>query len=461
MQEQAQRATRGEARCFPVLWGTEVKKKQFHINLFIYSRGHHEAAWRHPKSSRKALTDVQYYIDCTQKAEAACFDSIFIADTLAAPQDVNSASRIWLEPLTTLGSLAVATNRIGLIATATTTYVEPFNLARQLASLDHASNGRVGWNIVPTFSIPASRNFNHSSRPTHSQRYDIGEEFVNVANALWDSWSDDAIVDDPATGIFARKDRIRPINHEGPHFQVAGPLNLPRCPQGRPVLVQAGSSERGIDFAAKYAEAVFTAQLDKASARSFYRSLKEHVATVGRPMDQVLILPGFSPMIGSTEAEAKRMERDLNELGDPEIGRMKLSDRFDGQDFSHVPLDQPLSVQDFPDPSLNEGTRSRVELILQYVREERPTLRQLLGRLAGARGHFGMAGTPEQVADAMEDWVDSGAADGFNLMPPVLPFMLDVFIEEVVPILRRRGRFRSEYAGTMLRDHYGLSRPSA
>lgn len=439
----------------------DVVKKQFHINLFIYSRGHHEASWRHPQSSPRSLTDIQLYVECARKAEAACFDSIFLADTLAAPQDLNSASRIWLEPLTTLGALAVTTNRIGLIATASTSYTEPFNLARQLASLDHASNGRIGWNIVTTFSIPASRNFGSSNRASHAERYNKGEEFVEVVNALWDSWSDDAIVDDRISGTYARPDRIRPINHEGANFQVAGPLNLPRCPQGRPVLVQAGSSDRGMDFAARHAEAIFTAHLDKASAALFYRDLKSRVAAIGRCPDQVLVLPGLSPMIASTEAEAKRMEMELNELGDPEVGRIKLSDRFDGHDFTHLPLDRPLSTEDFPDPARNEGTRSRVELILRFVREAKPTLRQLLGRLAGARGHFVMAGTPEQVADVMEDWVDGGAADGFNLMPPLLPLMLDRFAEEVVPILRRRGRFRSAYDGVTLRDHYGLQRPSA
>lgn len=436
-------------------------KKKFHINLFIYSRGHHEASWRHPASTPHALTDVQYYIECAQKAEAACFDSIFLADTLASPKDLNSASRIWLEPLTTLGALAATTKRIGLIATASTTYTEPFNLARQLASLDHASGGRVGWNIVTTFSIAASRNFSNSFRPSHADRYDKGEEFVEVAKALWDSWADDAVADDRANGLYAHVDRIREINHDGPHFQVAGPLNLPRCPQGRPVLVQAGSSDTGKDFAARHAEAVFTAHADKASAQSFYSDLKSRVTATGRPADQVLILPGISPMIASTEAEAKRMERELNELSDPEIGRIKLTDRFDGQDLSHLPLDRPLAPEDFPDAALNDGTRSRVELILRIVRSERPTLRQLLGKLAGARGHHVMAGTPEQVADVMEDWVDTGAADGFNLMPPILPLMLDTFTDEVVPILQRRGRFRKEYEGVTLRDHYGLSRPYA
>lgn len=435
-------------------------KKQIHINLFIYSRGHHEASWRHPQSTRYALTDIEYYVECAQKAEAACFDSIFLADTLAAPQDINSASRIWLEPLTTLGSLAVTTRRIGLIATATTTYVEPFNLARQLASLDHASKGRVGWNIVTTFSLAASRNFGSSARPTHAERYVIGDEFVEVCKGLWDSWADGAVVDDRAAGIYARKELIHAIDHAGPHFQVAGPLNIPRCPQGRPVLVQAGSSDTGMDFAAKHAEAVFTAHLNKSTAQSFYADLKKRVSAAGRPTDQCLILPGLSPMIAGTEGEAKRMERELNELTPTEVGLIKLSDRFDGYDFSHLPLERPLSPEDFPDPTQNQASRGRVELIVRAVREERLTMRQLLGRLAGARGHHVMAGTPEQVADVMEDWIDSGAADGFNLMPPLLPLMLDVFTSEVVPILRRRGRFRSEYQGATLRDHYGLARPA-
>lgn len=435
-------------------------KRQIHVNLFIYSRGHHEASWRHPLATPHSLTDIEYYIECARKAEAACFDSIFLADTLSAPNDLNSASRIWLEPLTTLGALSVTTCRIGLIATASTTYTEPFNLARQLASLDHASKGRVGWNIVTTFSAAASRNFGSAARPTHAERYDMGDEFVEVCKRLWDSWSDDAIVDDRARGIYARQEAIRPIAHAGRHFQVAGPLNIPRGPQGRPVLVQAGSSDAGMDFAARHAEAVFTAHLHKASARAFYADLKARTNAAGRAADQCLVLPGLSPMIAGTEAEAKRLERELNELSPPEIGLMKLSDRFDGHDFSYIPLDRPLSPEDFPDPGQNQASRGRVELIVRAVREDRLTMRQLLGRLAGARGHHVMAGTPEQVADVMEDWIDSGAADGFNLMPPLLPVMLDAFTTEVVPILRRRGRFRREYHGRTLRDHYGLQRPA-
>jgi alkanesulfonate monooxygenase SsuD/methylene tetrahydromethanopterin reductase-like flavin-dependent oxidoreductase (luciferase family) len=225
--------------------------------------------------------------------------------------------------------------------------------------------------------------------------------------------------------------------------------------------VQAGSSDTGRDFAARHAEAVFTAHLEKTTAQAFYQDLKSRAQSYGRRADDILVLPGLSAMIASTEAEAKRMERELNELTDPEIGRKRLSARFDGQDLSHLELDRVLSPSDLPDPARNEGSRSRTELIVGAVRRERLTLRQLLGKLAGARGHFVMAGTPDQVADLMIDWVDNGAADGFNVMPPLLPAQFEVFAAEVVPILVRRGRFRTEYRGTTLREHYGLSRPQA
>src|SRR5690606_19027949 len=296
---------------------------------------------------------------------------------------------------------------------------------------------------------------------THAERYVRGEEFMTVVKALWDSWAEDAVLDDRAGGIYAKADRIRPIAHRGDYYQVNGPLNLPRCPQGRPVLVQAGSSDTGRRFAARHAEAVFTAHMEKATAQAFYKDLKALVEAEGRRPDQALILPGLSPMIASTEAEAQRLARELNELADPEVGRKRLSGRFGGHDFSHLPLDRPLSPEDFPDPSSVEAARSRTEVILGLVRREKPTLRQLLASLAGARGHFTMAGTPEQVADLIEDWFTDGAADGFNIMPPVLPQMLDVFVDEVVPLLQRRGLFRTAYEDETLRSHYGLDRPAS
>ena len=436
-------------------------KRQLHLNLFIHSRGHHEASWRHPASSPLALTDIRYYQDLAQRAEAAKFDSIFIADQLALGEDVAQAPRIWLEPVTTLAALAVATNRIGLIATASTTYTEPFNLARQFASVDHISNGRAAWNIVTSWLATAARNFGGTDQVSHADRYARGEEFMTVVKALWDSWAADAVVDDRFSGHYARPDRIRPIDHRGDFYRVAGPLNMPRCPQGRPVLVQAGSSDTGRRFAARYADAVFTAHVAKATAQEFYADLKALAAVEGRPPDQVLILPGLSPMIAATEAEARRLAREVDDLCDPEVGRKRLSNRFGGHDFSRLPLDQPLSPEDFPDPGSVEAARSRTEVILNLVRRNHPTLRQLLGYLAGARGHFTMAGTPEQVAELIEDWFTDGAADGFNIMPPLLPAQLDVFSAEVIPLLRRHGLFRTEYAGKTLREHYGLAWPKS
>ena len=432
---------------------------RLHLNLFIHSRGHHEAAWRHPAASPRALTDIRYYTDLAKTAEAGCFDSIFLADTLAAGDDIASAPRIWLEPLTALAALAGVTTRIGLIATCSTTYTEPFNLARQFASLDHITGGRVGWNIVTTWLVAASGNFGGEGQLSHAERYERAEEYMRVVTALWDSWSDDAVLDDRERGIYARPGSIRPIDHHGPHYQVTGPLNVPRGPQGRPVFVQAGSSETGRRFAARHAEAVFTAQMEKATARDFHADLKQLAIAEGRDPGQVLILPGLSPVIGATETEAHRIARELNDLSDPEVGRKRLSGRFGGHDFSHLPLDKSLSPEDFPDPATVEAARSRTEVIIGLVRREKPTLRQLLGYMAGARGHFVTAGAPEQIADLMQDWFRDGACDGFNLMPPVLPAMLDVFVAEVVPLLRKRGLFRNEYAGETLREHYGLARP--
>ena len=433
--------------------------RQLHLNLFIHGRGHHEAAWRHPAASPLALTDIRYYTDLARKAEAGLFDSVFLADTLAVGEDVARAPRTWLEPITVLAALAGATSRIGLIATCSTTYTEPFNLARQFASLDHMSGGRVGWNIVTTWLAAAAGNYGSQDPLSHAERYERAEEYLRVVTGLWDSWTDDAVLDDRASGQYARAGGIRAVQHVGAHYQVTGPLNLPRCPQGRPVFVQAGSSETGRRFAARHAEAVFTAQMEKATAKAFYADLKALVADEGRAPQQVLILPGLSPVIGSTEAEAQRLARELNELSDPEVGRKRLSGRFGGHDFSHLKLDEPLTTEDFPDPGSVEAARSRTEVIIGLVRREKPTLRQLLGYLAGARGHFVTAGTPEQIADLIEDWFRDGAADGFNLMPPVLPFMLDVFVAEVVPLLQRRGLFRTDYVGGTLRAHYGLARP--
>src|SRR5499433_300715 len=326
-------------------------KRHMHLNLFIHSRGHHEASWRHPAASPLSLSDIRYYQALAQQAEVGLFDSIFLADQLALGDDIAHGPRTALEPITVLAALAVSTNHIGLIATASTTYTEPFNLARQFASLDHISRGRIGWNIVTSWLAPAARNYGGIGQMSHAERYARAEEFLTVVKGLWDSWAADAELDDRASGHYANPARIRPINHEGAYYRVAGPLNLPRGPQGRPVLVQAGSSDTGRDFAARHAEAIFTAHMEKTSAQEFYADLKRLAAEEGRNPAQVLILPGLSPMIASTETEAQRLVRELGELSDPEVGRKRLSGRFGGHDFSRLPLDRPLTPEDFPAPN--------------------------------------------------------------------------------------------------------------
>ena len=408
-----------------------------------------------------ALDRHPLYQDLAQRAKTALFGSLFLADQLALGGDVAQAPRTWLEPITVLAAVATATSRVGLIATASTTYTEPFNLARQFASIDHISNGRAAWNIVTSWLATAAENYGGAGQVSHADRYARGEEFMEVVKALWDSWAADAVVDDRTGGIYARADRIRAINHRGDFYHVAGPLNLPRCPQGRPVLVQAGSSDTGRRFAARHADAVFTAHVAKARAQEFYADLKRLAAAEGRLPEHILILPGLSPMIAATEAEAQRLAREVNDLTDPEVGRKRLSGRFGGHDFSHLPLDRPLVPEDFPDPGLVQAARSRTEVIVSLVRRDKPTLRQLLGYLAGARGHYVTAGTPNQIADFIEDWFEDGAADGFNIMPPLLPAQLDVFSAEVIPILQQRRLFRTEYEGSMLREHYGLPSPKS
>jgi len=434
--------------------------RQLHINLFVQSRGHHEGSWRHPKATPKALTDISYLQEMAQLAERGKLDSIFLADQLNVTQDATRAPRNWLEPITVLPAIAAVTERIGLIATASSTYSEPFNLARQFASIDHISGGRAAWNIVTSWSAAAASNFGDDNQISHADRYVRAEEYIQVVKALWSSWDEGAIVDNRATGEYIREGSFRPINHKGTLYSVAGPLNAPRGPQGRPVLVQAGSSDTGKAFAARHAEAVFTAHLELKTAKDFYSDLKSRASEFGRDPKHVIILPGLSPMIGSTESEARQFSEELDALTDPEVGRKRLSARFGGYDFSHLPLDVPLRPEDLPDPETVEAARSRAETIVGFVKREQATLRQLLAKLAGARGHFTFAGTPNQVADLMQTWVEAKAADGFNLMPPVLPWMAEIFIDEVLPILRKRGLFREDYSGSTLRDHLGLPKPN-
>ncbi|GAA2434109.1 LLM class flavin-dependent oxidoreductase [Streptomyces macrosporus] len=433
--------------------------RQLHLNLFVYPGGHHEAAWRYHGSDVERILDIGYYQDLARRAEAAAFDGVFFADGPALPDNVRYAGRFRLEPFTWLSAIAAATERIGLIATASTTYFEPYNLARLFASLDHLSRGRAGWNIVTTGAPQAAANFGLDAHPAHAERYERAGEFLDVVTRLWDSWEDEALVADQKTGVFADTDRIHTIDHEGPRLKVRGPLNTPRTPQGRPVYVQAGSSEDGRAFAARYAEAVFTAHQTLASGQAFYADLKARVAAAGRDPGQVLILPGISPFIGSTEAEARALHEEFNELIQPAYSLQQLH-RVLGLELDEEALDGPVP-RELVDTGGERGNGSRFQVVLDIIDRERPTVRQLLHRLAGARGHRVVVGTPEQIADQLQEWFVSGAADGFNVMPPWLTGGFDLFADHVVPILRDRGLFRTEYTGTTLRDHYGLPRPDS
>ena len=430
--------------------------RQLHLNLFLMTRGHHEGAWRHPGANPKALTDLQLYVDAARSAEAAKFDAVFLADGLVGPDSGQMASSGQLEPLLLLAALAQHTERIGLIGTASTTYSLPYTLARQFATLDHLSKGRAGWNIVTSWLPRAGENYGLQENVEHAERYRIAEEFVAAVDALWRSFPGAAVVDDAASGQYLDIGQVRPVNYAGTHVRTRGPLNVPGSPQGRPVLVQAGQSETGRAFAAQWAEAIFTAHGSKESAQGFYADIKGQAKSLGRSAEGIVILPGISAAIGSTEYEARQVWEELDSLTSIDVGLGRLSARFGGHDFSGLPLDRRLTRDDFPDPAQVEASRSRAMGYVETTLRDGLTLRQLLKRLAGARGHLAIAGTPEQVADTIEDWFRTGAADGFNVMPPVITQQLELFASEVVPILRKRGLFRSDYQSSTLRGHFGL-----
>ena len=433
-------------------------RRHLHLNAFLMSVGHHEAAWRLPESDPNANIDIEHYKNLARIAERGKLDSVFLADSPVQMGDPGRRPGGRLEPTILLTALAGATSHIGLIATASTTYNEPYNLARRFASLDHVSGGRAGWNIVTTAGVEAAQNFGLDELPAHQHRYERAAEFVEVSRKLWDSWDDNAIVADKDRGVHAESDRVHVINHEGRHFKVRGPLNVPRSPQGYPLLVQAGSSEDGKDFAARYAEAVFTAQQTLDEGKAFYADLKDRAARFGRDPDQVVILPGIVPVIGETEAEARELDAELDRLIVADYAKAQLANRFKLSP-DELDLDRELP-ENLPTEDEIEGAKSRFTLIVNLARREKLTVRQLIGRLGGGRGHRTFAGTAIQVADTIQHWFDHGAADGFNIMPAVLPSGLESFVDKVVPILQERGLFRTEYTGTTLRENYGLPRPA-
>lgn len=433
--------------------------RRLHLNVNILHSGFVPSAWRLPEADPYAFADVRHYVRVARIAEAAKLDAVFLADNASIADQIDFRPITALEPTVLLASIAAATTHIGVIGTASTSYNEPYNIARRFATLDHVSAGRAGWNIVTTADAGSAQNFGLDAVPDHGRRYARASEFADVVKALWDSWADDAFVGDKASGVFADVSRIQPIAHRGEFFQVQGPLNLPRTPQGRPVLIQAGASADGRELAARHAEAVFSASQSFEESLAYGRELKSRAAALGRGPDAVKVLAGLTTVIAGTEAEALRRRDELVALIPWRYSLKRLAGTL-GISADRLQLDRRLP-DDLPLPAQGQGNHTFFLATLAHARRHGSTVRQLIHELAGGGGHRVIVGTPEQVADDIERWFRGGAADGFNLMPDALPDGLEAFTEGVVPILQRRGLFRTEYQGTTLRDHLGLARPAA
>jgi FMN-dependent oxidoreductase (nitrilotriacetate monooxygenase family) len=431
---------------------SDLQRRQMRLGVFVQTPGHHVAGWRHPDAVAGGPNlELMKHIAAT--AERGKFDMFFLGDGFATGYGEHPSTIGKFEPISLLSALAMSTSRMGLAATASTTYAEPYHVARSFASLDHLSGGRAGWNVVTTAYAKSGAVFGRQ-HPPHAERYAMAEEFVEACRLLWDSWDDDAFIADKATGRFVRPGSLQVPDFKGKYFAVEGGLNVPRPPQGHPVLIQAGSSGPGQALAARIADVVFTAQNDRTEAQAFYKGLKAQLVQYGRPADSALVMPGVFPVIGRTEAEAQAIFAELNRNIDTAQAFTVLSDRL-GTDMSVYPLDGPVPA--LPE---TEHLKSRAALLLEMARREKLSLRQLFHRVAAARGHLLLIGNPAQIADVLDSWFRSGAADGFNVMPPFFPGQFDAFVDGVVPVLQERGLFRATYEGSTLREHLGLQRPA-
>lgn len=434
------------------------RNEQLHLGAFIYYSGHHHAGWRHPDSGVEGMFDYQFYKKLALTAERGKFDMMFFADLLYV-KGVEEAASGMLDPMTLLPALSSVTEKLGLAATVSTTYNEPYNVARKFASLDFISGGRAGWNIVTSQLDIEAHNYGKPEHPEHGLRYEMAREFVDVTTRLWDSWEDDALILDRDKGQFADGSKVKTVDYKGKWFSTNGTLNVPRSPQGYPVLIQAGSSEPGQNFAAQYGEVIFTAQQSLNAAKAFYESVHSKLADYGRKSDSLKIMPGLSPIIAATEEEAWRKHKELQDLI-PENAAVGALSYFLNYDFSGFPVDQPLP-EDIPDPvAASNGMKSRVQLFMDMAYKDKLSILELGRKILGARGHLQFVGTPEQLADLMQTWFEEYGCDGFNIMPPILPSGLDDFVDLVIPLLQERGLFRSDYTGSTLREHLGLVRPS-
>ncbi len=431
--------------------------RTLHLNVNLLHSGVYPSAWRLPESRPDAFLDIDHFIRVARIAERGKLDAIFLADTPAINDRIDYRPFNALEPTVVLAAVAAATSHVGLVATASTTYNEPYNLARRFGSLDLVSRGRAGWNVVTTADAAAGRNFGFAGASEHGARYARAREFTDLVHALWDSWEDDAFVGDKASGRFIDTAKVHAVDHRGAHYTVAGPLTVPRSAQGRPVTFQAGGSEDGRELAAATADAVFSLAQTIEDGAAYARDLRTRAVRYGRSPDALVILPGLATVIGSTEAEAQRRQDELWDLVPVEYSLARLAGTL-RIDPARLDLDKPL-----PDPLPLPPDANHTMFLgtVALARRDKLTVRQLLRALGGGVGHRIVVGTPEAIADDIEAWFRAGAADGFNLMPDVLPEGLETFVDAVVPILQRRGLFRQDYAGATLRDHLGLARPAS
>ncbi|MEN0077049.1 MAG: LLM class flavin-dependent oxidoreductase [Paracraurococcus sp.] len=423
-----------------------------HLGVFVLGTGNHVAGWRMPGAadSFQSLPVIQ---QIARTAERGLFDLLFLGDGLSADPNAHPSFTARFEPITMLAALAATTTHIGLGATASTTYADPYTVARWFASLDHLSGGRAAWNAVTTSGGKAAGNFGRQ-HPPHAQRYEVAEEFIDVVRGLWDCWEDDAILADRATGQYIDPAKVHKLHHKGRFFEVEGPLNIGRCPQGQPVILQAGASEPGQEMAARSADVVFSVVQDLEESRAAYAALKARLPRHGRRPEEVAVLPGVMPVLGRTQDEALETLNHLQSFVTSTNSLAMLSNRL-GQDMSAYPMDGP--VPDLPLPDTSHGF---ARTMLAKARREGMTLRDLYNLTAAARGHWVVCGTPSSIADTLEEWFLGGAADGFNILPPFFPGSFDDFVDLVVPELQRRGLYRRAYSGRTLRDHLGLSKPA-
>jgi FMN-dependent oxidoreductase (nitrilotriacetate monooxygenase family) len=440
------------------------QRKQLKLGAYL-SPGGHQAGWRHPDAEPNALMDFELMSRLAQTAERGKMDAVFFPDSAgmagSTSLDEGNLSRtrrgrcVYIEPATLLAGLAARTSHIGLIATMTTTYNEPFHVARRFASIDHISGGRAGWNLVTSQIEDESWNFGREKHADHSARYDRAAEFYGVVAGLWDSWDDDAFVLDKDNGVYFDAAKLHLLRHTGRHFNVRGPLNITRSPQGRPVVAQAGSSDAGRDLAARTADLVFTAQLSLGDAQDFYADVKARAARYGRAPDAIKILPGLTTIVGRTQAEADEKFAWLASMLPDDIAVAALERLTGDVDLMQHDLDGPL-------PALPPSNSARGrQKMLTDLSDAGMTIRQIARRFAVGSGHDAIAGTPAVIADHMGLWLEAAAADGFNIMSPYLPGPLEEFVDLVIPELQARGLFRTEYEGRTLRENLGLPTPAS